>query len=464
MDPLTIGLGVSVLGSALGAFSQDRANRQNLRAQRERQQRIDSMFNANRPGTVDMGAFMNEYARSQNPIEQIGFQAMSMPGTEMVTGPQFAGYNPMQISGDFGYDAALADFTPAQRTIGQSFNTGQDALSQFLRADPYQLQENQRLAQIADTGLGSDFTSVLDMLNAQQDTERERAMAEIRGASGSVGQRFGSAVRQQEQRALEDILTRNMAQRSQLALGVQEAIANRRLSAAQQLAQNEIAGAQLGLQGRGLTLQAAQALQQGGLAESDFGIRSAQLANQAAQFNAGAFNQARQFGAANAAQIALANQGAFNQAGQFNAATALQAGQFNSSLAQQQLQQLFQNRFAVEQANNQFGMQAAQQNFSNQLQNRQFGINTLNTGYGALAQRQSLLNQQLIAQAGQPVPQALPSQFGPAISDMGQLFAFLPMMQSMMGGQRAMPSTAPTVSPVGARGQVMQMTDFFGRA
>lgn len=447
---------MSAIGSGVSAFTQSRAAKNNLRAQQQRQNQIDAGAAQNAQQMNGMGdiasllASMSGADFNSKQAAPTGFSFDPMTG-QQISAPQFnattAGFSGTSgvnanTAGPVGADMVDLDglFSGAG---SQAYNTGQDSLMQFLRADPASKMagSNNVLQEIAATGLPSNMT---DMFSAAANVNRDNnaeLLASITGQSRSVGERFGSATRRLEGDTVRRLANEQSLQNSQFAMQAGESAANRRLGAATQLGQFQ-------LQGAGQQLGASQSLMGAGQAERQLTLQ-ALLANQSAglqagQFNAAQSNQMGQFNAGQTNQISQFNAGQFNQNSQFNAAAQNQAGSQNAANLLQSLMANQQSGNRANEFNANLGLQANQINNSQAMQaifgNNQQAMSERGmrqTGMaqagGLMGQQSGLLNQLLGIRAGVQTPQMSPQgagAMGGGFQDFASLLAAYQRMQS----------------------------------
>lgn len=118
---------------------------------------------------------------------------------------------------------------------GEAFNTGQDALMQMLRSNPNQQTLNQLNSMVA-TGDPFDTSNMFKTLQAVDDRQRARGLADLRAGATGLGQRFGSSMMQGEQDLVGQLLDTSAARNAQIQQGAYEAAQGRRLQAAGQIA------------------------------------------------------------------------------------------------------------------------------------------------------------------------------------------------------------------------------------
>lgn len=408
-------------------FGQARANRQNFRAQQERQRQIDAgaQQNATQINSQLGGLAGILSAFAQTPLNSerataTAFQFDPITG-QQVTAPTFG-------AAQAGLASPIsADMINTEDVFSgggsRGFNVGQDALMQFLRADPEgrMTGANGTLQEIAQTGLPSNLSSMFADATAVNQANNADILASITGQSRSVGQRFGSATRRIEGETARRLANEQALQNSQFALQAGEAAANRRLSAASQLGSFQLQGAgqllNAGQNERALLASLLQGNQQANLAANQF---NAGQANANAQFNASSQNQVSAQNAANLLQSLLSNQQANNQLAQFNVTAGMQANQQNNAAA----------------------MQAIFGNNQQMLNERQLAQSAAGQAGSISGQQGALLNQLLGIRAGAPVPQMqgnTATAIGSGMQDLATLFA----AYNRFGGNRApgMPAT-----------------------
>jgi hypothetical protein len=293
MDPLTLGLGVSAISGLVGAYGQKKQGDAAQQRFRQIQQQGQGMMKT-----------------GQDPYQQALMALLT--GQKAPTALDVNG-------GNIDVNSILGNANP-----------GNDALMQFLRADPSKQMQ-------------FDASPAFDQLQALDQRTQGNAVNALNANFGGLGARFGSAAMRQTSDLLANLGAQTGARNAGIMQSSFENAQNRRM------------------QGLGLQLQGATALGQQG--------------NQMAQL---------------AAQLGIANQG---------------------------------NR----QWNNQFNQNANQQFFQNQMGGIQagFGMGQANDDYNARL---------FAAMSGQPMPQGNGfTALGSAGGDIGQLLAFLPMLQSMNG-------------------------------
>ncbi len=355
-----IGLGISGLGSILGGRSQERAGNNARNDAMQQQANLRQMISPYLGQQGQMGA-AESYL--QNHLSQFG-QVPGGPGRQ--GGPYR--FNPIDAAQVNGPDAGSI-------FGGSSYNAGQDALMQMLRADPSTkvagLQEN--LSGILNTGNPFDTTALMRSLDQSNALGQQDALTQLRGGYGSLGQRFGSAAQHNESDLLRRLTSDASTQRAGIVQGSFEAAQGRRLNAG---------GLLSGLEGQ----RGQQMLGAIGLGNQQTGQRLdlAQLIQQAG----------------------LANQQSTNQTNQFNAQQGLAGYQTNLTAGSNAQQQMLQ------------------------------ALGLLG-GFGQ--QRQGNINQLLSLIAGQQTPGANPAAGATAgaIGDVGNTFALLPYFSQLFGGARA---------------------------
>lgn len=248
---LGIGMGISALGSLFGGHSQEQAGAQARQDALRRMGQIDPLLLQQ----------MNQLGAQQLPWQsqlQTAMRGFSNPATSQ------------------GID--IASFLR-----NATYNTGQDALNQFLRADPTRQMAHvdDNLGQLADTGSPFDWQSVFGQALSNSDQyDTNRALAALHGSAGNLGQRFGTAMQQQTGDLLAQLANAQGVRNANLAQSSYEAAQGRRLSAAEALGQ-------LGLNRNAQTLQGIQLGQ--GNAQQLAQLLQANLQNN--QFNASTRNQ-----------------------------------------------------------------------------------------------------------------------------------------------------------------------------
>jgi hypothetical protein len=421
--PFIIPAAASLIGSGISALSGSRTAANNLRAQQQRQASIDAGAATNASQINSQYGGISDLLKSLLATPYNSQQASTNFGFNPLTSQQVSagGYDPSTMA--LPNKVAASSINTSAITGNQGYNVGQDALMQFLRADPSGKMQgtNGVLQEIAATGLPSDLSSIFASAHNVNASNNADLLASVTGTSKSVGQRFGSASQRIAGDTARRLADEQSLQNSQLALQAGDAAANRRLSAASTLGQFQLSGANSLLSsGQAQSAQILQALLANQSTDLSAQNINANLASNAGQFNANAANQASQFGIQSQLQAALANQQANNQVGQFNVNAGFQAGQLgNAAIGQNNAQTLAQRAM--------------------QLQGVQVG--------GQLAgQQSSLLNQLLAIRAGQPTPQQQPgTSTGNAIGSTFQDLASILQLYNRYGQQ----PQAPSASSVG---------------
>jgi hypothetical protein len=116
----------------------------------------------------------------------------------------------------------------------EAFNTGQDALMQMLRADPNKRTMNM-LTGMMQTGDPFDTSEMFKTLETVDARQRQRALADLRGGSTGLGQRFGSSMMRGEEDLVGQMLQSTSARNAQIQQGSYEAAQGRRMQAAGQM-------------------------------------------------------------------------------------------------------------------------------------------------------------------------------------------------------------------------------------
>jgi hypothetical protein len=239
MDPITLAAAASVTSSLIGGYGQ-------AKAQSAAQRRFDA---AQRQGQSMMKT-------GQDPYE-LNLQRLLQGQAD-----------PTQLS----LNAGNID----TGSILGNFNSGQDALAQFLRADPANQQS-------------FDASQSFNLLDALDQRNQNTAVGALNSNFGSLGSRFGSGAQRQTSDLLANINAQTGARNAGILQSSFENQANRRL------------------QGLGLQLQGAQGIAQQGNAMAQLAAQLG-IANQGnQQFNT-TFNQS-------ARQQAFQNQFSGIQAG-----------------------------------------------------------------------------------------------------------------------------------------------------
>jgi hypothetical protein len=421
--PFLAAAGVSLLGSGINALSNANTASRNERAQRNRQRQIDAgaAENANviNSGLGQSAGLLQQLANSgyntqRASVNGFQFDPVTAQTANVGVGTAFQS-NPNGIGADNVDIGQLFSGADAQ-----GFNVGQDALMQFLRADPSSRMEgtNGVLQEIAATGLPSDLSSVFAAANQVNSVNNADLLSQVTGRAGSVGQRFGSASQRIAGDTARRLANEQALQNSQLALQAAEAASGRRLSAASQLGS-------FGLQGQQLQLQGANQLMAGSQARTQLGLQAAlanqqnqqfgaNLGQQNAQFNAAAGNQMQSQNLQMALQASLANAAAGNRANEFNAQTG----------------------FAVNQGNNAQLLQALFGNNQQTLAERAQQMGGIQAGAQAQQQQAALLNQLLGIRSGVQTPQLAQTQPGNVFGDLASLMAGY----NRFGGGNSVPS------------------------
>ncbi len=394
--PFVAMAGAQLIGSGINALAGANAAKRNERAQRERQQMIDrgaaqnaQMING---GIGANAGFLRQIAEMQYNTQRAnptGYQFDPITGQQISAGQGMAFQsNPMGMGSD---DIDIGQLF--SNSDGKGFNVGQDALMQFLRADPQGKMEgtNGILQEIAATGLPSDLSSVFMAANEVNSANNADILGQVAGGARSVGQRFGSASQRIVGETGRRLAQEQSLQNSQLAFSAAEAASGRRLSAAGQLSGMQL---QAGSQRASQVLQAALANQQ----NQQF---RANLGQQNSQFNAGAANQMQSQNLQMALQASLANQAAGNRANEFNAQTG----------------------FAVNQGNNAQLLQALGLNNQQALAERGQTLSAYQASGQAQQQQAALLNQLLAIRSGTQTPQSVSSNPGNGFMDLASLMA-----------------------------------------
>lgn len=237
MDPLTIAVAASAASGLYGAFSGNKTAQNNLNAQQQKQEQINSFA---------------------MPYLQQGENPYAAQLKKMLTGGA-GGFQAPTTQQAFTFNPTLAD--PSSVAGTQGFNAGQDSYMQLLKTG----------------GSPFDTSKMFETLAPLDQRLIDQQVAQLQGSAGSLGARFGTANADREAMLRRDF-TQNIAARN---AGIQqqsyESAQGRSMAAAGGLQQG-------GLQQMGLLQQLAQF--------------NAGTQNQAGQFNAGAQTQAGQFNAA----------------------------------------------------------------------------------------------------------------------------------------------------------------------
>jgi hypothetical protein len=449
------------------------------------------------------------YRYSPYDVGQLGIPQLGAPGQISVPGfnaPQLGQLGQIGVPGFGGTQLDMSkilqqlapqvqapgtpSFQPLDLGIAtgsQGFNSGQDALMQFMRAQQGGGPQRDASLTAALQGAGQTFdnSQLFGALAPLDQRLIDQQTSQLQGSFGSLGSRLGSSAMRQEGQLRGQFAENIAARNAQLQSQAFEQGQQRNLQSLGLQTGREQFFAQLPLQQQAQQLQAAQMLQSGGLGQAG-------LMAQLAQANQGAGIQTGQFGAQQALQAALANQGAGLQAGGQNQSAMLQALLANQQAGQQagmqtqqlgaqagqqnvanQLQQMLAQASMQQQAGLQgqqlgfqgqqqnianlmqqqlaqanLGQQAGQFNIGNQIQQGQFGAQQGNifnqTMLGGLGQAAGLQNQQtgLNAQllsilGGMPmggVAQQQPSAWPGAIGDISQLAMLLPFLNQLGAG------------------------------
>jgi hypothetical protein len=202
------------------------------------------------------GAYKNSQS-SGNKYQE----AQTMGGRLMKTGQDPYQAALMQLLGKATPANAVSTNTGSidASSILSSFNPGQDALMQFLRADPSKQTS-------FDTSLAFDNLQALDKRN--QDT----AIAGLNANFGGLGQRFGTSAMHQTSDLLANMGAQTGARNAGILQSSFESAQQRRMA------------------GLGLTLQGAQSLSQGGNAMAQLAAQLG-IANQGNTQFYNTFNQ-----------------------------------------------------------------------------------------------------------------------------------------------------------------------------
>jgi hypothetical protein len=379
-----------------------------------------------------------------NATQAAGPQAFNIPqfgGTQVGGAPQVGG---AQVSGPQAFNApqfggvqvgnapqigATQAAGPQSFNFGtvtgtQGVNAGQDALMQAARRDNSYVKDPSLQF---ESGGQYNNSGLFDALNQQGLRGLDKQVAQLQGSAGSLGQRFGTAMNQNEANLRGDFLTNLQAQNQQIGAQSFEQAAQRGLAAQGMGLQREQGQNQANLAGGAQNLAAGQALSnnyfqgqgidqaaslanaqnqlQAALANQQTGMQGAQL-NTSNQLAVGQQNLQAQL------QAALANAGYGQQAGLANQSAGLQIGQANQ-----------QSELQAQLANQSAGLQVGQTNASNMLaagsQNLQAQLQTIlaNAGY---SQQAGLANQASTNQAALANQQAA-LQAALANSQMGNM-------------------------------------------
>lgn len=439
--------GAGLAGNLFGAHEQSVANNRNLRAQQQQQQMMQGLIvpqlqSGQNPIAAQLLGLFGQNPQLQQPGDAQAFtydptlaQAPSnVVAPTLGAAPQasfnaITGLQPLQAPGATQLQS-ISGVDVAGPSIGESFNTGQDSLMQLLN----------RTIGGGDQTFGAQQT--IDALQPLDQRLINQQVSGLRGSAGSLGQRFGSSLRQDEGRLREQFAQDIAARNAQLMQSAYESGQNRQLQSlgiggqlAGQLQQSELQRAGLGQQAQLATAQNQQqanlanvsnalqargidvnALLQTGLANQQTGLQTA-LANQqtgaqTSQFNTGLQQQRGLADVQNALQALLANQQVGAQFGLQNANFQNTAGQFN----------------AGQQANAQ-ALNFNQANLFNQLL-----MGGLGQAAGIQNQQQGLNAQLLGILNGVGVPAQQPGQWGQALQGASDAFA-LPALFSLLRPQ-----------------------------
>lgn len=281
--------------------------------------------------------------------------------------------------GAFTYNASTLGQAP---TISgsQAFNTGQDPLMQMFQKNLQPSQDPSLMPNLQQINSGNTQFNNSDIFAALQPIQQQqldKQVGQLHASAGSLGERFGGAMMQNEALLRGQVQNSVNLQNAQIAQSSFENAQNRRL------------------QGLGLSLGNNQNTNQ-------FSLGAAGLQQQAGSGLAGNSLQGQLADQNLLAQYGINNMNSLNSASQFNAGQRTAAGQFTAGQGQQYNQSIMQ---ALAAANN------AQQ--------------------GQMGYNQGLLG----IMAGLGVPQAQPSPIPGAIGDAGSSAAMLPLMLSMMRNQ-----------------------------
>lgn len=156
-----------------------------------------------------------------------------------------------------------------------AFNASQDAITQYLRSDP--LRQTTAVDDALRASLGGtafDNTNLFSALDALNQRDLSRSIADLRGSQPSLGARFSTGTRMAESELRANALTQFAAQRAGLQAQSYEADQARRLQAASLLSGREQAATQNMFQaaGQGAAFQqllASMIGQSAGLAQNN---------------------------------------------------------------------------------------------------------------------------------------------------------------------------------------------------
>lgn len=284
----------------------------------------------------------------------------------------------------FTFSPSTLGMAPMVSATGtQAMNAGQDALMQMMTrslqpaTDPSLNQNLQRLGSGTDQ---YDTSSLFKGIEAQSKMNLDQQVAALQGSAGSLGQRFGTAMTNAESRLRQNSLTDLNSQEQQIGMSAFNNAQAMRQPALNLSANLLDQANQVGQFNMGQQQSAAGAL-------AGYGLQGAGQNLQASLANQGVL-----------AQYGTSNANILNQAGQFNAGQGMSAAQFNAGQGS---------------AYNNFIMQALSQ--AGNFQNQQGGYNS-----GLLG-----------ILGGVPVPQAQPSPWGGALSDIGQMGMLAPFLSQL---------------------------------
>lgn len=190
----------------------------------------------------------------------------------------------------------------------QGQNAGQDSLMQMMR-NPLQSATDSSIApNLAQINSGDTQFNNSDLFKALQPIAQQgldTQVGQLRGGAGSLGERFGTALNQNEAMLRANVQNTLNLQNAQFAQSSFENAQNRRLQGLGLSSQNLQAQNQFNLGAQGQAQQAATAYGSNQLQTSlanqnllaQYGINNANISNQANQFNASARTGANQFNA-----------------------------------------------------------------------------------------------------------------------------------------------------------------------
>jgi hypothetical protein len=205
------------LGSFLGGRSQAKSQDKAIAAQRDQQNRVN---------TMGQTLFRGGNAPSQYEQMALGMMNGGMP--------QFASLNPTSVN-TLGGNYNLANMLGQ---MAMPANMSQDGIFQSMNRGPGDLYN--AYTQLGQTGNRFDATQMFQSMIGLEDQQMNKALTKARGATGGLGQRLGTG----SQRVLGDIASEmalgGAAQRQQLGLNIHEAAAGRSANAMQQLAQMQM--------------------------------------------------------------------------------------------------------------------------------------------------------------------------------------------------------------------------------